>query len=163
MVTPADDMAGGAHLRDFRIYVAGAAVAIAIAGASAVAHGPDVWAKLGRERERDAALTPEQRERAFLDALPLPANVFDFYRAYLRPGDRLYFQVLESGFGQFADLPTVVATVGRYYLLPAVAVERLEDANVVISWEADPGLLGVEFEEQHRAGLQLFFVSRIRR
>jgi hypothetical protein len=95
--------------------------------------------------------------------LPLPANVFDFYRAYLRSGDRVYFQVLESGFGPFADLPTVVATVGRYYLLPAVAVARLEDANVVVSWEADPGLLGVEFEEQHRAGLQLFFVSRIAR
>ena len=126
-------------------------------------HGPDVWSKLGRERARDAALTRQEREHAPLDALPLPANVFDFYRAYLRSGDRIYFQVLESGFGGFVDLPTVVATVGRYYLLPAVAVDRLEDANVVVSWEADPGLLGLQFEEQHRAGLQLFFVSRIAR
>lgn len=154
---------GGAQAKDFRIFAAGAAVAIAIAGGSALAHGPDLWAKLGRERARDAALTPKQREHAFLDALPLPAEVFDYYRAHLRSGDRVYFQVLDSGFGQFADLPTVVATAGRYYLLPAVAVERLEDANVVVSWEADPGLLGVQFEEQHRAGLQLFFVSRIRR
>ena len=106
-------------------------------------------------------MTPQQREHAVLDALPLPTFVFDFYRAHLRPGDRVYFQVLESGFGPFADLPTVVATVGRYYLLPAVGVARLEDADVVVSWEADPGLLGVEFEEQHRDGLQLFFVSRI--
>ena len=149
--------------RDSRVFVTGAAVAIALAGASALIHGPDAWSRLKRERARDVALTPQQREHAVLDALPLPANVFDFYRAYLRSGDRVYFQVLESGFGPFADLPTVVATVGRYYLLPAVAVARLEDANVVVSWEADPGLLGVEFEEQHRAGLQLFFVSRISR
>jgi hypothetical protein len=153
----------GFRTTDSRAFAAGAAVAIALAGASAFMHAPDVWSRLGRERARDAALTAEQREHAPLDALPLPANVFDFYRAFLRSGDRVYFQVLESGFGQFADLPTVVATVGRYYLLPAVAVARLEDANVVVSWEADPGLLGVEFEEQHRAGLQLFFVSRIRR
>lgn len=153
----------GFRTTDSRAFATGVAVAIALAGASAFMHGPDVWSRLGRERARDEALTPEQREHAPLDALPLPANVFDFYRAFLRSGDRVYFQVLESGFGQFADLPTVVATVGRYYLLPAVAVERLEDANVVVSWEADPGLLGVEFEEQHRAGLQLFFVSRIRR
>ena len=149
--------------RDARIYAAGAAAAIVLAGASALLHGPDVWAKLGRERARDAALTPQEREHAVLDALPLPAFPFDFYRAHLRPGDRVYFQVLESGFGPFADLPTVVATVGRYYLLPAVGVARLEDADVVVSWEADPGLLGVEFEEQHRDGLQLFFVSRIAR
>jgi hypothetical protein len=149
--------------RDSRVFVAGAAVATALAGASALMHGPDVWSKLSRERARDAALTAQQREHAPLDALPLPANVFDYYRAHLRLGDRVYFQVLESGFGPFADLPTVVATVGRYYLLPAVAVEGLEDANVVVSWEADPGLLGLQFVEQHRAGLQLFFVSRIAR
>jgi hypothetical protein len=149
--------------RDSRVFAVGAVVAIAFAGASAFMHGPDAWSKLGRERARDAALTAQERERAPLDALPLPANVFDFYRAHLRLGDRVYFQVLESGFGPFADLPTVVATVGRYYLLPAVAVDRLEDANVVVSWEADPGLLGLQFEEQHRAGLQLFFVSRVAR
>ncbi len=138
-------------------------MAIALAGASAFVHGPDVWSRLGRERARDVALTAIEREHAPLDALPLPAAVFDFYRAYLRSGDRFYFQVLESGFGQFADLPTAVATVGRYYLLPATQVDRLEDASVVLSWEADPGLLGVQFEEQYRAGLQLFFVSRIAR
>ena len=138
-------------------------MAVALAGVSALLHAPDVWSRLSRERTRDAALTQQQREHAALDALPLPANVFDFYRAHLRPGDRVYFQVLESGYGPFADLETVVTMVGRYYLLPAVAVARLEDANVVVSWEADPGLLGVRFEEQHRAGLQLFFVSRVAR
>jgi hypothetical protein len=133
----------------------------AVAALSGVLHIDEGWDGLGNGRARDAALSSSGRARAPIDALPLPSNVFDFYRDRLRRGDRYYLQVLESGFGPFADLPTAVATVGRFYLLPAVQVATLAEANVVLSWEADPGLLGVRFSEQHRAGLQLFFVSRI--
>jgi hypothetical protein len=144
-------------------FTAGVLAAVSLGLGSAAWHGPEVWAKLGRERSRDAALTSAERRQAMLKALPLPVDVFEFYRAHLYKGDRVYFQVSESGFGPFADLPKAVATAGRYYLLPAVQVDRLEDADVVVSFEADPGLLGVRFQEQHRAGLQLFFVSRIAR
>jgi hypothetical protein len=134
---------------------------VACAALSGVRHAPESWERLGDGRARDAPLSANERVHAPIDALPLPSNVFDFYRDRLRRGDRYYLQVLPSGFGPFADLPTVVATVARFYLLPAVQVATLEEANVVLSWEADPGLLGIRFAEQHRAGLQLFFVSRI--
>lgn len=134
-----------------------------LAALSGVLHVGEDWRRLGDGRARDAALSTSERTHAPIDALPLPSNVFDFYRDRLHHGDRYYLQVLESGFGPFADLPTVVATVARFYLLPAVQVATLAEADVVLSWEADPGLLGVRFSEQNRAGLQLFFVSRIAR
>ena len=121
------------------------------------------WSKLKRERARDAVLTPSNANMPFSTRCPSRRTCSTSTAPICVPVTGSTSQVLESGFGPFADLPTVVATVGRYYLLPAVAVARLEDANVVVSWEADPGLLGVEFEEQHRAGLQLFFVSRVAR
>lgn len=136
---------------------------IALAALSGLLHADDDMRRLGDARARDAALTTTQRKHAPIDAMPLPANVFDFYRDQMRPRDRYYLQVLESGFGQFADLPTAVATMARFYLLPAVQVATLKEADVVLSWQADPGLLRVRFSEQHRAGLQLFFVSRIAR
>ena len=143
--------------------LAASLLVIAVAALSGVLHIREDWQRLGNGRARDAALSRSERARTPIDALPLPSNVFDFYRDRLRPGDRYYLQVLESGFGPFADLPTIVATVSRFYFLPAAQVATLAEANVVLSWEADPGLLGVRFSEQHRAGLQLFFVSRIAR
>jgi hypothetical protein len=121
----------------------------------------DVWTRLTDQRSRYGPLSEVERERYPGTSIPLPAEVFDWYRAQLKPGDRIYFQVLESGFGQFADLPTVVRVFGHYYLLPAVTVRDLDEANVVVSWEADPAALGLEYVSQQRAGLQLYFVSRI--
>jgi hypothetical protein len=122
---------------------------------------PETWTRLTDQRSRYAALSEDERERYPGTAIPLPVEVFDFYKGHLKPRDRIYFQVLESGFGAFADLPTVVRVFGHYYLLPAVTVRDLEEADVVVSWEADPGLLELEYLTQYRAGLQLFFVSRI--
>ena len=87
-------------------------------------------------------------------------DIFDYYRALVRPDDRFYVQVKNEPFG-IADKATVVRSIARYYLAPAVEVERLEDATVVLSYEADPGLLPVRYAQQHRAGLQLIFVSRV--
>jgi hypothetical protein len=120
-----------------------------------------IWDQLASERARDDVLTTKERERAPLAAIPLAAEVFEYYAAFLRPGDRVYFHVLESGFSEFADLPTLVAAAGRFWLLPAVEVADIDDATVVVSWERDPAELGIRFAEQHRAGQQLFFVSRI--
>ena len=140
-----------------------AAVTCALAAGSAALRYESIWDHLGEERARDEALTEEERARAPLTAIPLNPDVFEFWRAFLRPGDRVYFHVLESGFSSFVDLPTVVAAAGRFWLLPAVQVEDVADANVVVSWERDPAELGLRFAEQHRAGQQLFFVSRIAR
>ena len=116
-----------------------------------------------RERGRWAALSAAERERAFGERIPLRMDVFDFYRSHLRPGDRYWIQVEASPFSAFGDKAIVVRGVGRMALLPAVEVERPETADVILSWDSDPGTLPYRYAEQHRAGLQLLFVSRVAR
>jgi hypothetical protein len=147
--------------RDRRAAVGAVAVVVALAS---VAHSArDVWNRLRGERDRYAAMTELERRHAFVQQLGLPGDPFDFFAANVGSGDRVYYQVKPSGLGHFLDLPQSVAAVGRYYLLPAVSEPDLDRANVVVSWEEDPAKLGVRFSEQQRAGLQLFFVSRIAR
>ena len=92
----------------------------------------------------------------------MPADIFDFYRQYVGRGDRVYFQVRESGFSSFVDLPTAIHYVGRYYLLPAIEATRLDDATVVVTFFDDPKRLHVRYITQQQAGIQPIFVSRIR-
>ena len=115
------------------------------------------------ERARYVGLSPAERERAFGERIPLRMDVFDFYRSFLRPGDRYWVQVEASPFSTFANKATVVRGVGRMALIPAVEVERPQDADVILSWDSDPGTLPYRYSEQHRAGLQLLFVSRVQR
>jgi hypothetical protein len=72
-------------------------------------------------------------------------------------------QIPPGAFSTFADKPTIVRAVGRVFLLPAVEVEKPERADVILSWDSDPGLLPFRYSDQVRAGLQLIFVSRIDR
>ena len=102
----------------------------------------------------------DERELAFGALIPTRMDVFDFYRRSLRQDDRYYMQVTDAPFGA-ASRAVVVRNVARFYLAPAVEVSRPRDATVVLSYEADPGLLALRYSEQVRAGLQLFFVSRI--
>jgi hypothetical protein len=120
-----------------------------------------MWHLLGSEHRLYASLTPKQREQEPLTAIPLPADVFDFYADRLVRGDRVYYQVQQSGFSHSFDLPSIVTAAGRFYLLPSVQVTDLKRATVVVSFKADPRTLGVRFVTQQEAGLQLFFVSRI--
>ena len=142
---------------------AAGAVAAVVALASAAHSLPKTWNHLDREHDRYAAMDEVERRHAFATQLGVPGDPFDFFAANVGRGDRVFYQVKPSGLGHFLDLPQSVAAIGRYYLLPAVAAPDLRRANVVVSWEQDPALLGVELGEQQRAGLQLFFVSRIAR
>lgn len=138
-------------------------MAAVVALASAAHSLPKTWNHLDREHDRYAAMDEVERRHAFATQLGVPGDPFDFFAANVGRGDRVFYQVKPSGLGHFLDLPQSVAAVGRYYLLPAVAAPHLRRANVVVSWEQDPALLGVELGEQQRAGLQLLFVSRIAR
>jgi hypothetical protein len=124
--------------------------------------GGHVWRRLDEQYSAVAHLTPLQRRHAPIDALPLPSDIFDFYAARVGRGDRIYYQVLPSGFGPSLDLPTIVGRVGDFYLLPAVRAPDLPHATVVLSWYADPAQLHVHFLVQARAGLNPVFVSRLR-
>jgi len=130
---------------------------------SVVRDVPHSWRLMRNEHARFAGYTREQRDQAFGTLLPLPMDIFAWYRNYLRPGDRYYLQVPPGAFGEFTDKPTAVRTVGRLYLLPAIQVDHLRDANVVVSFDADPGTLHLRYSDQVRSGQQLLFVSRIDR
>ena len=117
---------------------------------------------LERERAAYATLTPDERRRGPVSAAGLDGGIFDFYAQYLSKGDRVYFQVMPSGFSSDYDLPTIVQALGRFYFLPAVQTTDLNDATVVVSYFEDPALLHRKFITQVRAGLQPLWVSRIR-
>jgi hypothetical protein len=135
-----------------------AAALTVLALASAWHSGRHVWRLLASEYRTYSAYTPTQRRHAALDAIPVDS---DYYATYVHRGDRIYFQVPPGGLGEFFDLPSAVAAAGRLYLLPAVQADSLEDATVVVSYDADPALLHLSYVTQERAGLQLVFVSRI--
>jgi hypothetical protein len=137
-------------------------VVTAIALASAWHSGERMWRHLQEQRRVYGAYTDVERRHALITSMGLPADIFDFYRQYVGRGDRIYYQVQESGLGRFIDQPTAVRYAGRYYLLPALEATKLEDATVVVTFFEDPKLLRVPFVTQQQAGLQPIFVSRIR-
>lgn len=116
---------------------------------------------LDGERTRFEAMPAEQRQQAFGLLIPTRMDIFDFYRRHLREDDRFYVQVTDEAFGQFASKAVVVRSVARFYLAPAVEVDDPQEATVILSYDADPGLLPLQYDEQIRAGLQLIFVSRV--
>jgi hypothetical protein len=118
---------------------------------------------LDSEHRRFAGMTDAERDQAFGLLIPTRMDIFDFYRRLIRPDDRFFVQVEDEAFGRFAGKATVVRSVARYYLAPAIEVEDPDDATVVLSYDTDPALLELKYSEQVRAGLQLLFVSRIAR
>ena len=124
---------------------------------------PHSWRLMRTQHEAYAHLTRAQRDQAFGTSIPLRMDILDFWRAWLRPGDRYWIQIPFEAFSVGADKKLIVRSVAHVYLLPAIEAPSLARASVVLSWDADPGTLGLRFSEQQRAGLQLVFVSRIAR
>jgi hypothetical protein len=143
-----------------RLVVVSAATALALV--SAWHSGRHMWHRLTFEHGAYKTYTDVERLHAPLAGLTLDPFVFDWYAKYLAPGDRVYYQVLPSGLSSDLDLPKAVSMGGSFYLLPTVSVDDVRDATVVVSYLADPGLLGVKYVTQQRLGLQLMFVSRIK-
>ena len=154
-------MRGASRIRTYLAWILAAACAIAL-GYTIVIGAPDSYRDLNDQRTRFDWMSEDQRNQAFGTMIPTRMDVFDFYRRSLRRDDRYYMQVTDAAFGA-ASRAVVVHNVGRFYLAPAVEVSRPSDATVVLSYEADPGVLPLKYSAQVRAGLQLFFVSRIAR
>jgi hypothetical protein len=115
---------------------------------------------LQREVAEWRGLSTTQKRREPVDHLGIDGQIFDFYSAFLVKGDRVYFQVMPSGFSSDYDLPTLITSIGRFYLLPAMQTTSLKDATVVVSWFEDPAQLHLKFITKVRAGLQPLWVSR---
>jgi hypothetical protein len=79
------------------------------------------------------------------------ADLFRFVSSNLQRGDRVYFQVPRTKYGTL-DLHGTIGELGRYFFLPAVEVDSLDDATVVFSYNADPSRLGRRFVDQLRFG-----------
>lgn len=109
------------------------------------------------ERVRFEHLNQLQR-RLYSSAISIPnfdPLVFESARRALRPGERFAFQTgLPGGLG-----PSVQA-YARYYLLPNVMVARASDADVVLSYLADPRRLGLRYASVRRLR-PYFLVSRV--
>lgn len=150
------------RLRTTAALVVSVAVVVALA-VSAWRNVPHSWRLMRTEHAQFAGYTSAQREQAFGALIPLRMDILDFWRANLRPGDRYWIQIPYEAFSPAADKKLVVRTVSHLYLLPAIETRHLSDATVVLSWDADPGLLHLHYSEQARAGLQVIFASRIDR
>jgi hypothetical protein len=137
------------------------AIVAAVGLYSAWHAGGHVWRSSSSVYRTYAGYTGLQRQHAPIDGIPLPSEVFDFYAAHVRRGDRIYFQVVREPFGNYLDLPGIVAATGRFYLLPAVQVTDPRRATVVLSWRADPRRLHLRYATQARLGAKPFIVSRV--
>jgi hypothetical protein len=138
-----------------------AAAATVLALASAFHSGAGVWRELARQYRAYAPLGAGARRQAALAQIGVPGAVFDFYAAYIVPGDRVYFQVRPGSLGRVPDLPAAFEAAGRFYLLPAVQADTLADATVVVSYLEDPSQLHMSFVTQKQDGRRPIYVSRI--
>ena len=139
---------------------AGAALCAALALASAAITLPDTWRWLADQRSDLADLSPVDRVQAPGFNNRLPVGAFDFFRANVRRGDRVYVLAREGTTVRGVDFPTGARTFARYYLLPAIVVEDPREATVVVAIGRDPTELGLTYKSTLRQ--DDFVVSRVR-
>jgi hypothetical protein len=138
-------------------------LALLLLGASALDGVPRTWRVIRAETAAYAPLAREERDLVFITRMGMPQAPFEWYGEQLGPGDRYYVHGAPGGFGQFATLRMTVRAVGRLHFLPGVEVDDPADANVIVSWQADPSALGLTYSSQTQAGQQPFYVSRVNR
>jgi hypothetical protein len=117
-----------------------------------------MWRYMASDYRSYSALSGLERRHAPIDHIPLPSDVFDFYADRVHKGDRIYLQIHPH-----SARPDAIEAAARFYLLPAVVVPDLADANMIVSYFEDPAQLGVPLLSREQAGLQPLFVSRIER
>jgi len=112
------------------------------------------WRQLDQGYDTYSAYSPSARRSAPITGAGVPAvvaDLFSFVSSNLQRGDRIYFQVPRTKYGTL-DLHDTIGELGRYFFLPAVEVDSVDDATVVFSYNADPGKLRRRFVGQLRFG-----------
>jgi hypothetical protein len=137
----------------------GALVCAALALGSALLTLPDTWRWLSDQHSALVGLGPADRVQAPGFNNRLPVGGFDFFRANVRRGDRVYVLARPGTTVRGVDFPTGARTFARYYLLPAIVVDRPEDATVVVGVGRDPKELGLTYKSELRE--DAFYVSRL--
>jgi hypothetical protein len=138
---------------------AAVAICVALALASSALTLPDTWRWLSEQRSDLEALTPADRVQAPGFNNRLPVGGYEFFRANIRRGDRVFVLARPGTTVRGVDFPTGARTFARYYLLPAIVVERPEEATVVVGIARDPDELGLTYKSTLRD--DDFYFSRI--
>jgi hypothetical protein len=139
---------------------AAVAVCAALALLSSALTLPDTWRWLSDQRSDLERLGPADRIQAPGFNNRLPVGGFDFFRANVRRGDTVFVLARPGTTVRGVDFPTGSRTFARYYLLPAIVVDRPEDATVVVGVGRDPAELGLEFKTELRE--DAFYLARVR-
>ena len=134
----------------------------ALALVSAALTLPDTWRWLSDQHSELNELTPVDRNQAAGFNNRLPVGGFDFFRAHVSRGDRVYVLARPGTSLRGVDFPTAARTFARYYLLPATVVDELADATVVVAVGADPRSLGPAYASVLSEDNGAFTVARIR-
>src|SRR5690348_12695501 len=124
-----------------------ATVATAVALISVWHEALPTWRSLNTGYDTYVAYSDEERLAAPITGAGFPAVVGDLFRfvsSNLQRGDRVYFQVPRTKYGTL-DLHGTMGELGRYFFLPAVEVDSIDDATVVFSYNADPSKLRRRF------------------
>jgi hypothetical protein len=138
-----------------------AAVAVFALGWSAWKDVPHSWRLLRTQHDAYAGYTRAERDRAFGVSIPMPMVIFDYWRNYLRPWDRYYIQIPHEAFSSNGDKKYVARLISHVYLLPAIETTDPKKATVVLSWDADPGTLPLQYSVKFQSGRQPIFVARV--
>jgi hypothetical protein len=135
---------------------AGLATAVALLS---IWHGAaPTWRQLNDGHREYAAYSDQDRRHAAAAHAGFMGAFFDQLDSYVDGDDRVYYQVSHRPYGTL-DLHDTVAALGRYYLAPAVEVTDPADATVVVSYEADPAEVNLNWVLQRRLGPGIY-VSR---
>ncbi len=112
---------------------AAAGLCAAIALVSTALTLPDTWSWLSEQRRDAEDLSAVDRVQAPGFNNRLPVGGFDFFRAHVKRGDRVYVLAREGSSMRGVDFPTAARTFARYYLLPAIVVDNPSDATPLLS------------------------------
>jgi hypothetical protein len=139
---------------------AGVVLCAALAAVSIALTLPDTWRWLSEQRADSADLTAVDRFQAPGFSNRLPVGGFDFFRANVRRGDKVFVWARPGTSVRGVDFPTAARTFARYYLLPATIVEQPQEATVVVTVGRDPKELGLSYRSVVRQ--DGFAVARVR-
>jgi hypothetical protein len=134
------------------------AIFVAVALLSVVREWPNRWDAFGREHATFAGQPAPPPLAYAARSIAIDPAVLDFYAARLHPGERYAFQVPpDLTAGSYQGLLEISAVA----LLPAIGVEDSKDADVLLSYDADPRPLRLPFASE-QFGSAPYYVTRTR-
>jgi hypothetical protein len=129
-----------------------------VALTSVVREWPNRWEEFGHERKTFAGRPAPAPLAYAARSIAMDPAVLEFFAAHLHPGERYAFQVPpDLTAGSYQGLLEITAIA----LLPAIGVQDRKDADVLLSYNADPRPLRLPFASE-QYGAAPYYVTRLR-